>query len=788
MKIIQMSSTKSVLSIILFTLPFFSLYSAQEIVKTMPLGESQISGTVRLVVRLNEEAIGPDIGITLHQNLPAQPWDDALALCMFDFIKNTNGGIYLAGYNASSWEWHTEVKKVQKNRMVALWLTYDADKNTHSLSAQMQGETSVTSIYSNYGARAPQRGMPNDWVGYCSLFINNKDGQSTSAIEVIEEATFVSNIEPFDFNDSTCFTSYSDVLSLDMQQGETYSFGDRLLTSSGVYYDTLVNVQGCDSIVTLNLTVIPNSDKARILALMQKVNNYYMSQNPETTTINSGEAKWLEGSYFNGHMALFRLHPTPELMRYAMQWAENNQWNIGNTAGEADNQCVGQTYMDLYYAQGTKDDYMLEKVGTSVSDMVQRITSTGDWHWVDALYMAMPTLTRYGLWTQNDTYFDKLYEMYTDTKVGRSLYNANDSLWYRDEGALSGNKYKCYWSRGNGWAFGAHVRTLSYLPPDDAHRQEYIDTYKAMAYKLIQLQRPDGFWNSCLDDSTYYPGPETSGTSFFVYGLAWGINQGYLDKETFLPAVLKGWNALVDVAMDDNGRIGYVQGVADEPKDNQPVIFEHSREYGYGNFLLAGAELVHLVEGELPLPQYLFVKGVEYFADDSLRVDFFEPIEGASAQDVTNYTLNKDANVQSATLSADKMSCILQLGNVSKGAYGISFNGITSVLGKMIESGSGQCFFVYETEPSPICEVESKNEMITLYPNPIEEDYLSIVCGENHLVTITLRDISGKKILSHTQYSDANGCKVNVAGVLSGMYLVHVKAKDINASEFVIIR
>ncbi len=766
--------------LLVFTLlisAFFSANAAQDIVKTMPLDSAiNQSGTVRLVLRLTDDATGPDIGVSLHQAEPAAPWDDAMAICMFDFIKNTNGGIHLAGYNAGAWDWHEKVKAVEKNRMIALWLTVDAVNNTHALAAQMQGESGVTTIYTGYGDRASLKGKPNASAGFCSVFVNNKDGQQTSAIEIIEDAIIVDAIAPYDFEDSTCFTSYGDIIYADITEGDAYEFGGASLTIAGVYYDTIMNVQGCDSILTLNLTVSPAGEKAVILAQLQKVNNYYMINNPETETVNSGASKWLEGSYFNGHTALFQLHPTRENMRYAMQWGQNNSWNIGNTKGEADNQCVGQVYMDLYYANGAMNDDMLAKVGASVSAMVARSTATDDWDWIDALYMAMPTLTRYGIWTGDGTYFDKLYEMYHSTKVTQQLYNSSDSLWYRDGAVLSGKKYKCYWARGNGWVFGAHVRTLMYLPEDDAHRQEYIDTYKAMAYKLKKLQRTDGFWNACLDDDTYYPGPETSGTAFFVYGMAWGINNGFLDKDTYLPVVMKGWNALVETALDTDGRIGYVQGVADEPKDDQPVTLSKSREYGYGNFLLAGTEVVHLVEGDLPVPELFYVKNVEMEGDAMLKVNFFEPVEKTSAELIANYTVNKNVNVESALVSTDSMSVVLTLSGLQKGGYAISFAHIQSISGKTIEEASGQFFMVENDDITTLRSDNMDAHDLLVYPNPTNNGYFEFETSVRGRVEVSLIDLSGKVLISESINNTNSKLHhtMNVSHLAKGLYVLNV--------------
>lgn len=520
--------------------------------------------------------------------------------------------------------------------------------------------------------------------------------------------------------------------------------------------------------------------KAEILEDLLKVNQYYMNEFPETESISTGGANWLEGSYFNGHMAVFELHPTSEAINYAFQWGKHNDWNIGNKPKEADNQCVGQAYMDIYYAYGANDDYMLAKVGTSVKNLVNR-SAVGDWHWIDALYMAMPVLTRYGIHYQDDRYFQKLYDMYHDTKVTQNLYNPSVGLWYRDGQVLSGKKKKCYWSRGNGWVFGGHVRTLQYLPDNDSHRDEYIETFGAMAETLKNDQRSDGFWNASLTDPTYYPGPETSGTAFFVYGLAWGINAGILDKETYLPTVILGWNGLIEKALDTNGRIGYVQGVADEPKDNQPVTFSHSRHYGEGNFLLAGTEVIKLAEGELPAPAEFFVKSAVLTDNTTLIVNFFEPAEKTSAETVANYHINNDVVVDNAQLSADGMSCTLSVSNVNKGAYGISFENIKSISDKSIAAKSGKYF--YSKYGNYLSSQELKQlKNISIYPNPVSQDYINLqfLFDKEEKVNVQLYTITGKLLLTKNYNLDSpNSYKqLNLANISKGIYILKVKGAD----------
>jgi hypothetical protein len=205
-----------------------------------------------------------------------------------------------------------------------------------------------------------------------------------------------------------------------------------------------------------------------------------------------------------------------------------------------------------------------------------------------------------------------MYSYFHFIKVvyGRSngLYSATDHLWWRDTNfmanytASDGTKQKCYWSRGNGWAFVALARTMDVLPTNDLHYAEYLQTFQDMAAAFKAVQRPDGFWNVNLGYTNDYPGPESSGTACFTYGMAWGINHGYLDTNTYLPAVINGWNALAVSALhhstgSDNGFLGYEQSTGSQPSSGQPVTYTSVPDFddfGLGLFLLAGSHVYQL--------------------------------------------------------------------------------------------------------------------------------------------------------------------------------------------------
>lgn len=236
--------------------------------------------------------------------------------------------------------------------------------------------------------------------------------------------------------------------------------------------------------------------------------------------------------------------------------------------------------------------------------MVVNTPQVNDWDWIDAIQMAMPVYAKLGRMTGDKKYYDKMWSLYAYTRNTHGtagMFNTQDGLWWRDEDFeppyKEPNGQNCYWSRGNGWVYAALVRVLNEIPSDESHRQDYINDFLLMSNAIKKCQRQDGFWNVSLHDANNFGGKETSGTSLFIYGMAWGIRNGILDREQYLPIVLKAWNAIVQEAVHPNGCLGYVQGTGKEPKDGQPVTYDNIpdfEDYGIGCFLLAGVEIYKL--------------------------------------------------------------------------------------------------------------------------------------------------------------------------------------------------
>ncbi|HYC30538.1 MAG TPA: glycoside hydrolase family 88 protein, partial [Chitinophagaceae bacterium] len=326
------------------------------------------------------------------------------------------------------------------------------------------------------------------------------------------------------------------------------------------------------------------SKKASLQA-MRTANKYFMDKWPDAgkSIITNRERPsniWTRGVYYEGLMALYNIDKKKEYYGYAVQWGEKHNWNQRNgiTTRNADDQCCGQTYIDLYLID--KKEERIKNIKACIDNMVNS-EKKDDWNWIDALQMAMPVFVRLGTVYNDTAYFRKMYDLYAFAKYnhgGNGLYNKADALWWRDKDFVppykEPNGEDCYWSRGNGWVLAALARTMQMLPKTDPHYNEYLQDFKDMAAAIVKLQRQDGFWNVSLHDPSHFGGKETSGTALFTYGFAWGVNHGILDKEIYLPAITKAWNAMLKDALHPDGKLGFVQGTGKEPKDGQPVGYD----------------------------------------------------------------------------------------------------------------------------------------------------------------------------------------------------------------------
>jgi unsaturated rhamnogalacturonyl hydrolase len=342
--------------------------------------------------------------------------------------------------------------------------------------------------------------------------------------------------------------------------------------------------------------------KGEVLAVMKKVADYAHSRYPANT-----DAYWDDGVYHIGMMALDNVANDDDVLAYTETFGDYNNWKLdrGGSGNRHNRLAAGQSWLETYFAspEAVKIDDTRTEIAAQTSVSLATVTS-GAYFSVDSQFMALPAFAMLGALDNNTSYFDRLYELFYYNKTTLRLYDTTAHLYYRDASyrypaKQSPNGKKVFWSRGNGWALGALARILSDLPATDPDRAEYVTTFQQMSAALKAVQRSDGFWNMSLADADHYPGPETSGTALFVYGMAWGITNGLLSKTTYQPVVAKAWNAMVTTAVHPSGQLGYVQGVGKEPVPPSKVTYNSAADFGVGVFLLAGSEVFKLaLDGE----------------------------------------------------------------------------------------------------------------------------------------------------------------------------------------------
>lgn len=353
----------------------------------------------------------------------------------------------------------------------------------------------------------------------------------------------------------------------------------------------IVTIVGCDvtdGVRSQNASV-ESLDHDQITELLRKVAKY---ETGRQAPIEEQGGSWRLCTFYAGTLSAYEATAESYYRSLAHRWGEAHEWTFPEERRRhADVQCMGQVFLELYLEDGMPK--MLANVKETFDD-IRRDPRPGHemWSWADALFMAPPVWTRLGAAASSRAYFDFMSKRFWE--ASGPLFDSEHGLYYRDERFIdreTTNGAPVFWSRGNGWVLAGIARLLQYLPDDHPSHDRFVERFQTIAAAVAPLQGDDGLWRSSLLDPTEYPSPETSGTALFTYAMAWGINEGILSREVFLPVVLEGWNGLSNNVNDD-GRLGWVQDVGSRPG---PVAEEGTGAYAVGALLMAGGEILRML-------------------------------------------------------------------------------------------------------------------------------------------------------------------------------------------------
>lgn len=356
----------------------------------------------------------------------------------------------------------------------------------------------------------------------------------------------------------------------------------------------------------------------QVKELITRVNTYWQQNNKAET-----RSFWDPAAYHTGNMEVYKLLKDDKQLDYTRRWAYHNNWSGATEAdpsrwkyanyGEGkdyvlfgDWQVCFQTYIDLYnlaIANGgtDADNYFMVKRAKEVMHYEAYSKKDDYWWWSDALYMVMPVMTKMYKLTGDVQYLDKLYEnlLYSD----RIMLEQETGLYFRDARYVypnhkSVNGKKDFWARGDGWVLAGLAKVLQDLPKDYKHYKFFVDKFQRLADIVAKTQQKDGYWTRSILDPNHAPGPETSGTAFFAYGIMWGVNNGFLAKKDYKKCIDRAWQYISETAVQADGKVGYVQPIGDRAIPGQTVDANSQANFGVGAVLLAACEYYRYIDNQ----------------------------------------------------------------------------------------------------------------------------------------------------------------------------------------------
>jgi rhamnogalacturonyl hydrolase YesR len=216
--------------------------------------------------------------------------------------------------------------------------------------------------------------------------------------------------------------------------------------------------------------------------------------------------------------------------------------------------------------------------------------------WLDDLYMSVPALSQMGKLTGERKYYDDACKQIL--QFSQRMFVKEKGLWMHGWTNSTDEHPAFHWARANGWAIMAMAELLDVLPEDHPQRAAIIDLFRQHVRGLAKLQSSTGLWHQLLDrDDSYL---ETSASAMYVYGIARGVERGWISPVTYGPIAYLGWAGVTTKVNAEGGVEGTCVGTG---MGWDPAFYYYRptsvlAAHGYGPVMLAGAELIQLSKKE----------------------------------------------------------------------------------------------------------------------------------------------------------------------------------------------
>jgi rhamnogalacturonyl hydrolase YesR len=313
---------------------------------------------------------------------------------------------------------------------------------------------------------------------------------------------------------------------------------------------------------------------------------------------------WVKATFFVGLDRFAEATNDKHLLARVRQYAFDAGMELGEREWHGDDQTVAAVYASVARRDNNPElmsktmeefDHIIDQNYTMSLEFIEpedghtEGTCQRRWCWADAIFMAPPAWALTTKISGDNKYLD--YAAKETRAVIEYLQDPKTGLLFRDSRYFelkTPSGKPVFWSRGNGWVFAGLARFIEAMPADHPERPLMVKTFKTLADSLVSIQRADGYWPTSLMDADYLTNPETSGTAFFGFGLAWGLNNGLLKGAKYETARDKAWDAMRG-SISDSGKVGWVQQIG---KDPQLTDKDSTQLYAVGGTLLFASEML----------------------------------------------------------------------------------------------------------------------------------------------------------------------------------------------------
>ena len=301
---------------------------------------------------------------------------------------------------------------------------------------------------------------------------------------------------------------------------------------------------------------------------------------------------WTFAALYTGFMAVPKAANGKKYQQAMLQMAKKFNWQPGPRVAHADDQAIGQTYLELYFRY--HDPAMMAPIRQRM-DAVMALPDDPEkplWWWCDALFMAPPVLAKLSRATGDRKYLDFMdHEWWITSSL---LYSPSNHLFFRDKSFLDKHEANGSSSSGRAATDGSLPRWRGCwpeMPPDYPSRPKYVAQFKEMAGGSCGAAgrgRALAAWTAGCGGLS--AAGELRLCVFCLWRLHGESTTAFWIARNISRCVQKAWQGLLSHIYED-GRLGCIQPIGAAPGD---FTAASSYVFGTGAFLLAGSEVYRL--------------------------------------------------------------------------------------------------------------------------------------------------------------------------------------------------